>query len=100
MTPVVERAPTSAAPSVTAAQVSRPTGSAMTFSFGSFGQLFAHLRRLDLVGDDEDVLERHQRQHAVHGLLQERAVAEQRDQLLGRLLAAHRPEALAACRRP
>ena len=37
MTPVVERAPTSAAPSVTAAQVSRPIGSAMTFSFGSFG---------------------------------------------------------------
>ena len=37
MTPVVERAPTSAAPSVTAAQVSRPHGSAMMFSFGSFG---------------------------------------------------------------
>jgi len=37
MTPVVERAPTRAAPRVTAAHVSRPTGSAMTFSFGSFG---------------------------------------------------------------
>ena len=37
MTPVVERAPTMAAPSVTAAQVSRPTGSATTFSFGNFG---------------------------------------------------------------
>src|ERR1035437_918291 len=37
MTPVVERAPTSAAPSVTAAQVSRPIGSATTFSLGSFG---------------------------------------------------------------
>ena len=37
MTPVVERAPTSAAPSVTAAQVSRPTGSAMRFCLGIFG---------------------------------------------------------------
>src|ERR1035437_3908585 len=37
MTPVVERAPTSAAPSVTAAQVSRPTGSATRFCFGIFG---------------------------------------------------------------
>src|ERR1041385_4582740 len=40
ITPVVERAPTSAAPSVTAAQVSRPTGSAMTFCFGTFGSFF------------------------------------------------------------
>ena len=37
ITAVVERAPTTAAPSATAAQVSRPTGSAMTFSFGSSG---------------------------------------------------------------
>ena len=37
MTPVVERAPTIAAPSVTAAQVSRPQGSAMTFCFGNLG---------------------------------------------------------------
>ena len=37
MTPVVERAPTSAAPSVTAAQVSRPTGSAIRFCLGIFG---------------------------------------------------------------
>src|SRR5215469_1906631 len=40
ITPVVERAPTSAAPSVTAAQVSRPTGSATRFSFGTFGSCF------------------------------------------------------------
>src|SRR5882724_5142302 len=40
ITPVVERAPTNAAPSVTAAQVSRPIGSAITFSFGSFGSCF------------------------------------------------------------
>src|ERR1035437_2622043 len=37
ITPVVERAPTSAAPSVTAAQVSRPIGSATKFCFGIFG---------------------------------------------------------------
>ena len=37
ITPVVERAPTSAAPSVTAAHVSRPIGSATTLSFGSLG---------------------------------------------------------------
>jgi hypothetical protein len=35
ITPVVERAPTRAAPRVTAAQVSRPTGSAMMFAGGS-----------------------------------------------------------------
>src|SRR5882724_13366691 len=40
ITPVVERAPTNAAPSVTAAQVSRPIGSAISFSFGSFGSCF------------------------------------------------------------
>ena len=38
---MVDRAPTTAAPSVTAAQVSRPTGSAMMFAFGSFGSCFA-----------------------------------------------------------
>src|SRR6202789_1339741 len=37
MTPVVERAPTKAAPRVTAAQVSRPIGSATRLSFGIFG---------------------------------------------------------------
>jgi type II secretory ATPase GspE/PulE/Tfp pilus assembly ATPase PilB-like protein len=37
MTPVVERAPTRAAPSATAAHVSRPTGSAMTLPAGSRG---------------------------------------------------------------
>ena len=40
MTPVVERAPTSAAPSVTAAQVSRPIGSATRLAFGIFGSCF------------------------------------------------------------
>ena len=40
ITPVVERAPTSAAPSVTAAHVSRPIGSATTLSFGSLGNCF------------------------------------------------------------
>jgi hypothetical protein len=34
---VVERDPTIAAPSVTAAHVSRPTGSATMFCFGSLG---------------------------------------------------------------
>src|SRR6185312_3672113 len=37
ITPVVERAPTNAAPSVTAAHVSRPIGSATRLSFGTFG---------------------------------------------------------------
>ena len=40
MTPLVERCPTIAAPKVTAAHVSRPTGSAMTFPFGNFGNCF------------------------------------------------------------
>ena len=52
-----------------------------------------HLRR---IGDDENVFERHDRQTSIHGLLKKRAVAEQFDQLLGRLLATYRPEALAA----
>ena len=64
-----------------------------------FGQLLAHRRRLGLVGDDENVFERHQRQHAVHRLLQERAFAQQGEQLLGRFLAAQRPEPLAASAR-
>ena len=96
MTPVVERAPTSAAPSVTAAQVSRPIGSAMRLALGIFGKLFADFRQLRLVGDDENVFRRHQRQDAVNGLLEKRAFAEQREQLLGHLLAAHRPEPFAA----
>ena len=96
MTPVVERAPTSAAPSVTAAQVSRPTGSATRLCFGNFRKLFADFRQLRLVGDDENVFGRHQRQHAVNGLLEKRAFAEQREQLLGHFLAAHRPEPFAA----
>ena len=50
---------------------------------GQLRQLFAHLGRLDLVGDDEDVLARHQGQHAVHRLLQEGAVAEQGEELFG-----------------
>ena len=37
MTPVVERAPTIAAPNVTAAQVLRPSGSAMRLALGIFG---------------------------------------------------------------
>ena len=63
---------------------------------GEFRQLFAHFRQLRLVGDDENIFGRHQRQHAVHGLLQKRTFAEQREQLLGHLLAAQRPEPLAA----
>src|ERR1035441_736349 len=64
MTPVVERAPTNAAPRVTAAQVSRPIGSAKKI-------LFARLGCLHLVSNDQDVLDRHQREHAVNRLLQE-----------------------------
>ena len=99
MTAVVERAPTIAAPSVTAAQVSRPHGSAMTFCLGNLGKLFADFRRLHGVGDDQNVLERHERQHAVDGLLEKGAFAEQRDELLGRFLAAHRPETFALAAR-
>src|ERR1035437_585478 len=95
MTPVVERAPTNAAPSVTAAQGSRPIGSARRFCFGDVGKLFAGLRQLRLVGDDENVFGRHERQDAVNGLLEERAFAHQCEQLLGHFLAAHRPEPLA-----
>ena len=39
---------------------------------GQFGQLLADFRRLGGVGDDENVFQRHQRQHAIDGLLQER----------------------------
>ena len=39
---------------------------------------------------------RHERRNAVNRLLKERAVAEQFDELLGRFLAAYRPETLAA----
>jgi len=40
ITAVVQRAPTIAAPKVTAAQVSRPTGSATMLSLGIFGNCF------------------------------------------------------------
>ena len=75
-------------------------GSAMTFCFGHLRQLFADFRRLDGIGDDENILERHERQHALDGLLEKGFFAEQGEQLLGRFLAAQRPEAFAACRRP
>ena len=48
--------PTSAAPSVTAAVVSRPMGSATRFSFGIFGSCLRTSGSLRLVGDDENVL--------------------------------------------
>ena len=85
-----------AAPRVTAAQVSRPTGSATTLCRGELGQLFADCGGLGGVGDDEDVLRRHQRQHAIHGLLEKGAFAQQGEELLGRFFAADRPETLAA----
>src|ERR1700722_4748143 len=83
MTPVVERAPTSAAPRVTAAQVSRPTGSGTRLCLGSFGELFADFRQLRPVGDDKNVLGGHERQHALDSFLQKGLFAEQREQLLG-----------------
>ena len=60
------------------------------------GQLFANFAGLRLVGDDEDVLERHERHDAINGVLKKRLLVEQREQLLGRLLAAHGPETFAA----
>ena len=61
-----------------------------------FRKLFGHLRRLNLVGDHQNISQRHQWQHAVHGLLQKRLPSQQGDQLLGCLLPADRPEPLAA----
>ena len=46
--------------------------------FGNFRKLLADFRQLRLVGDDENVFRRHQRQHAVDGLLEKRLFAEQR----------------------
>ena len=43
-------------------------------------------------GDDQHALGRHHRQHALDGLLDERAPARQRQQLLGPLLPAQRPK--------
>ncbi len=65
-------------------------------TFGDFRQLFSHFRQLRLVGDDENVFRRHERQHALDGFLQKGFFAEQREQLLGHLLAAQRPETFAA----
>ena len=66
---------------------------------GKFRQLFAHRRRLGRVGDDEDVLQRRDRQHAIHRLLQKGTSAQQGDQLLGHFLAADRPEPFSASSR-
>ena len=93
MTALVERCPTMAAPRVTAAQVSRPMGSATTFCGRQFGQLLADLRRLDGIGDDVNILERNEGQNAIDGLLKEGAVAEQGDKLFGRAFPADRPKA-------
>ncbi len=71
MTPVVVRAPTSAAPSVTAAMVSRPMGSAMTFSFGSFGSCLRTSGACTSLVMTRIFFMRHQGQHAVNGLLEE-----------------------------
>src|SRR5207253_4741364 len=64
--------------------------------FGELRQLLPNLRRLCLIGDDQDILHRHQGQNAINRLLEERTVAEQRDELFGCLLAAYGPKALAS----
>ena len=68
--------------------------------FEDFRELFADRRQLRLVGDDENVFGRHQRQNAVNSLLEKRAFAKQHEQLLGRLVTAHRPKPLFPGRRP
>ena len=96
MTPVVERAPTSAAPSVTAAQVSRPIGSAMRLSFGIFGSCLRTsgncaslvMTKIFFAGTSGSTRST--------ASCKKRFLAEQREQLLGHFLAAQRPEPLAA----
>ena len=63
---------------------------------GELGQLAVDFRRLEGVGDDEDVLERDERQDALNGLLQKGTAAQETDQLLGGFFAADGPEPLAA----
>jgi hypothetical protein len=63
---------------------------------GQFGQLPPDFRRLDGVGDDENVFEGNQRQDAIDSLLEQGALAKQGDELFGGAFAADGPEAFAA----
>jgi len=96
MTPVVERAPTKRRPERDGGTCVAADGFGDDIVLWQLGQLLADFGDLRGVGDDENVFHRHQRQHTVHGLLEKGALAEQREQLFGHLLAAQRPETLAA----
>jgi len=69
------------------------------FSLGNFGNLLSNFGRPGVRGDDEDVFDWDERQYTVDGLLKEGAIAEQRYQLFGRLLAADGPKAFALAAR-
>ena len=71
-------------------------GLANDIFFGQLRQLPPDFRRLNGVGDDENVGQRHQRSHPIHGLLQKGTLPQEADQLLGCLLTTHGPEPLAS----
>ena len=87
------RAATRPMPSATAGAVSRLAGSAKMFSGGSIERVFAHGVHLQGVGEDEDVFQRNEAVEAADRLLEQGAVAEEVEQLLGAGVAAQRPEA-------
>ena len=79
-----------------AGAVFRPTGSASTCAFGSFGSCFVMAGRKSSLVMIQNFFGRSQRQQPRHRLLNHRLLAVERQQLLGALLAAQRPEARAA----
>ena len=90
--PVVLRAPTRAAASATAGQVSRPQGSATTLSFGKRGELFADSGGLRLIGDHKNIVHRNNGLNAIDCVLEERLFIEQGQQLLRGGFPAEWPE--------
>ena len=79
-----------------AGAVLRPTGSARTCAFGSLGSWCMIARRRSSLVMIQNAFRRGKRQQARDRLLDHGLLAVERQQLLGALLAAQRPEARAA----
>ncbi len=61
--------------------------------FGNFGELLDDLGLQMIVGEDPDALRREDRFQAIHGLLDQGAVAQEAEHLFSVLLTAPRPKA-------